>query len=113
MDRDVALEVGVRVALPEMDEPFPRAKPECEIGGERNRNVEVEDLLREAEKRGVGRNKEGEHERRHHEHERGRGERGQRYAMRPSHRPQFCRFGPHSVTTYSKQAQQMSANIRS
>src|SRR5207302_3769776 len=48
MDRNVALEVCARLALPEMDERLPCAPPEPCIRGQRDRNVEVEDLLVEA-----------------------------------------------------------------
>ena len=85
VNADVALEVGVRVALPEMDERLPRAEPEAEVRRERDRDVEVEDALREALV-GVGRrDEEDERERRRDEDERGRGERGQGYAIAPAH----------------------------
>src|SRR5207244_10085942 len=45
VDRDVALEVGARTALPEVAEGLPGAPPEARVRGERDRNVEVEDLL--------------------------------------------------------------------
>src|SRR4029453_6404757 len=36
------------LALPQMDEPLPGAPPETRVGGQRDRDVEVEDLLVEA-----------------------------------------------------------------
>src|SRR5689334_1895058 len=48
VDGDVALEVRIRIALPEMPERLPGPGPEAGIGGERDRDVEVEDPLREA-----------------------------------------------------------------
>src|SRR5439155_12585928 len=113
VDRDVALEVGVRVALPEMEERFPRAEPEAEIRRERDRHMEVEDPLREPEELIVRRDEEHERERRSHENERRGGKRGQRNAVRLSHCSELCPSEGHSVTTYSNEAQQTSMNIRS
>jgi hypothetical protein len=48
MDRDVALEVGTGCALPEDEQRLPGAPAEARVRRERNRNVEVEDLLVEA-----------------------------------------------------------------
>jgi hypothetical protein len=93
VDGDVALEVGVRLALPEMDERLPGAEAEAEVGGERDRDVEVEDALGEALV-GVGRrDEEDEDERERHEHECGRREPRQRYPVRATHSPK-CRRSP-------------------
>ena len=48
VDRDVALEVGALVALPEHAQRLPGAPAEAGVGGQGDRHVEVEDPLREA-----------------------------------------------------------------
>jgi hypothetical protein len=106
---DVALEVGVRVALPEVAKRLPRAADEAGVRGERDRDVEVEDPLREALVGVVRRDEEDERERRRHEGEGGGGERRQRD---PGHGSIVPR-SRYSVTTYSNAAQQTSAKRRS
>src|SRR4029453_2108163 len=48
VDGDVALQVRPGLALPQMDQPLPGAPPETRVGGQRDRDVEEEDLLVEA-----------------------------------------------------------------
>jgi hypothetical protein len=48
VDGDVALEVGVRVAPPQVEERLPRPEPEAKVRRQRDRDVEVEDALGEA-----------------------------------------------------------------
>ena len=45
VDRDVALEIRARLSLPEVEEALPGTPAEADVGGQRHRNVEIEDLL--------------------------------------------------------------------
>jgi hypothetical protein len=76
MDRDVALEVGALFPLPQMTQRLPTAPAEAGVRGERDRDVEVEDLLIQPVlvERGV---EEDQRDRGGHQHERERRERRQ------------------------------------
>src|SRR5207302_3621445 len=104
---DVALEIGERVTLPEMHERLPGASGETGVCRERDRDVEVEDALREALVGVVRRDEEDERKSERHEHEGRRRQRRQRNAVLPGHRFHY------SVTTYSKDAQQRTAKSTS
>jgi hypothetical protein len=67
MDGDVALQVGAGLPLPQVHEPLPGAPAEARVRGERDRHVEVEDLLVEAVLVD-GRVEEHERDRRRHQH---------------------------------------------
>ena len=69
MDRDVAREICTRLAAPEVEERFPRAPAEHDIGGQCDRDVEVEDLLREPLVRVLGRVVRDQRDRRDHQAE--------------------------------------------
>src|SRR5207302_9375554 len=86
MDRDVTLEVGVWIALPEVNERLPGAGCEAGICRERDRDAEVEDPLRKPLVEVVGDDEEHEHERSGDERERDSGERRERYPVPPTHR---------------------------
>ena len=77
VNRHVALEVGAGPPLPEMEEGLPAAPAEADVGGQRDRDVEVEDSLREALIGVVGDDEEDERDARGHERERCGGERRQ------------------------------------
>src|SRR5205823_14115982 len=104
-DRDVALEVGALVALPEHAQRLPCPPAEARVRGERDRDVEVEDPLREA-LIGIGRRvEEDERDRRCQQHN------GQPRAHRDTVLP-HARHGS-SAMTYSNVAQASSAKIAS
>ena len=85
VDADVARQVGARVALPQVPQRLPRAADEACVRGERDRDVEVEDPLREALVGVVRRDEEDERECRRDEHERAHRERGQGDAAQATH----------------------------
>ena len=77
MDRDVALEVGFLRPLPEVEQRLPGAPGEAGVGRQGNRDVEVEDALREALV-GIGRRvEEDQRDRRRHQGDGRPGEHGQ------------------------------------
>ena len=63
MDPGVALEIAALAADPEEPQRLPGAEPEAEVGGEGDRNVEVEDPLRDALVRVLGRDEQREQDR--------------------------------------------------
>jgi len=69
VDGDVALEIGSRLALPEVEEGLPCAPAEACVRGQRDRDVEVEDLLGEALVGVEWRKEEDERDRTRHEPE--------------------------------------------
>ena len=77
VDRGVALEVGARVALPQHAQRLPRAPAEADVRRQRDRHVDVEDLLRDPLVGVLGRDEEREHQRDHRQAQRGCGERGE------------------------------------
>src|SRR5581483_8041464 len=111
VDGDVALEVRPLVLRPQVPECLPGAPPEGRVRRQRERDVEVEDALRQALV-GVGRRVE-ERERgpepeeaRAERRERGQGRRSHGGIVVPARRQA-------SATTYSKAAQLSSPKIAS
>src|SRR5262249_7736491 len=73
VDGHVALQIGLRRPLPEMEEGLPSAPPEARVGGQRERDVDGEDLLRDALIGVLRRKEEDEADRRSEQNERQRG----------------------------------------
>src|SRR5438132_74709 len=66
VDRDVALQVELLVAAPEHEQALPGAETEAEVGRERNRDVDVEDPLRDPLIGVFRSDEEGQHDRETH-----------------------------------------------
>ena len=76
MNRRVALEVISLFAQPEQAQGLPRAKPERRVGSQCDRDVELEDLLRDALVGIFGSDEEDHRDRARHQRDGTEGERG-------------------------------------
>src|SRR3954453_9317349 len=83
VDRRVALQIRAWRSLPEVQERLAGAPGEARVRRERERHVDVEDLLREALVGVDRRVEEDEHQRRPHEQDGRARERGQRQMTEP------------------------------
>src|SRR6202008_4219425 len=106
VDAHVAREGGARIALPEVAERLPGAAGEARVRRDPDRDVEVEDPLREALVRVVRRDEEDERERRRDKDERGDREHGKGDAgeatPRPDGRSRWVTRRRHTRTTPSR-----------
>jgi hypothetical protein len=92
VDRDVALEIGTRLPLPEVAERLPRPPAEKGVGGQGNRNVDVEDPLRKSLVCVARHVEEDQRNRRRDQHPGENGERRQRIFTRSKAHGNACIF---------------------
>src|SRR6188472_3553001 len=83
MNRGIALEVGAGCPLPEVEKRLGGAPREAGVSGQRNRDVDVEDLLREPLVGIDRRVEEHQRERRRHEDDGRDRKRGKRELTKP------------------------------